>query len=205
MYKNFFKRIIDISVSFVALIFLSPLFLILTILLLIFKSGIPFFFQERPGKDEKIFKIIKFKTMTDKKDAKGTLLPDKLRMTRFGSFLRKTSLDEIPQLINVLLGDMSLIGPRPLRVHYLPYYTKEESIRHNVRPGVTGLAQVSGRNLLSWDEKLAKDIEYVKTLSFINDAIILLKTIKKVFIYSNIELDPNMLDLDQLRKHLRNN
>ncbi|GAL67002.1 UDP-N-acetylgalactosaminyltransferase [Jejuia pallidilutea] len=144
---------------------------------------------------------MKFKTMTDKKDSNGNLLPNEDRMTTFGSFLRRTSLDEIPQLINILKGDMSLIGPRPLRVHYLPYYTKEEAVRHTVKPGVTGLAQVSGRNALSWDDKLALDIKYVHTITFLNDFKILIKTFKKVFSGNEkIELSSETLDLDELRK-----
>ena len=198
MYKKYFKRGIDFIVALIGLIALSPL--ILLIILFFFNNGKPFFFQERPGKNEKIFKIIKFKSMTDKKDSKGNLLPNEQRVTKFGRLLRKSSLDEIPQFINILIGDMSLVGPRPLRVHYLPYYTKQEQIRHTVKPGVTGLAQVSGRNLLSWDDKLAKDIEYVKKISFSNDIIILLKTIKKVLISSNIAIHPDMVDLDVLRK-----
>ena len=142
--------------------------------------------------------------MTDKKDRSGNLLPDSERVTTFGTFIRKTSLDEIPQLINIIKGDMSLVGPRPLRVRYLPYYTNEERIRHSIRPGVTGLAQVSGRNLLSWDEKLALDIKYVESISFVADLIILIKTIKKVLLPSGIELDPNMLNLDELRSENSN-
>jgi undecaprenyl phosphate N,N'-diacetylbacillosamine 1-phosphate transferase len=194
------KRFLDVIMSILGLLLFSPFFIAIFICLLFYNNGKPFFFQERPGMNEKIFKIIKFKSMSDKKDANGKLLPDKKRMTLLGSFLRKTSLDEIPQLINVLIGDMSFIGPRPLRVHYLPYYTKKEAIRHTVKPGITGLAQVSGRNLLSWDDRLAKDIEYVKTMSFSTDIIIFFKTIEKVLISSNVELDPNMLDLDEHRK-----
>jgi lipopolysaccharide/colanic/teichoic acid biosynthesis glycosyltransferase len=138
--------------------------------------------------------------MSDKKDENGKLLPNEQRVTKFGNFIRKYSLDEIPQLFNIIKGDMSLVGPRPLRVHYLPYYSKKESIRHNVRPGITGLAQVSGRNSLSWNEKLALDIEYVETMSFTKDLIILIKTVKKVLISNNIELDPEMPDLDIERK-----
>ena len=200
MYKKYFKRGIDFIAALIGLIALSPLILIVLIILIFINNGKPFFFQERPGNNEKIFKIIKFKSMTDKKDSKGNLLPNEQRVTKFGRLLRKSSLDEIPQFINILIGDMSLVGPRPLRVHYLPYYTKQEQIRHTVKPGVTGLAQVSGRNLLSWDDKLAKDIEYVKKISFSNDIIILLKTIKKVLISSNIAIHPDMVDLDVLRK-----
>jgi undecaprenyl phosphate N,N'-diacetylbacillosamine 1-phosphate transferase len=194
------KRFLDVIMSILGLLLFSPFFIVIFICLLFYNNGKPFFFQERPGMNEKIFKIIKFKSMSDKKDANGKLLPDKQRMTLLGSFLRKASLDEIPQLINVLIGDMSFIGPRPLRVRYLPYYTKEEAVRHTVKPGITGLAQVSGRNLLSWDDRLTKDIEYVKTMSFSTDIIIFFKTIEKVLISSNVELDPNMLDLDEHRK-----
>jgi lipopolysaccharide/colanic/teichoic acid biosynthesis glycosyltransferase len=201
MYNSVFKRLLDFVLSLLGILVLFPIVVVILFVLLIVNNGKPFFLQERPGKDERIFKIMKFKTMTDKKDSDGNLLPNEDRVTRFGTFLRRTSLDEIPQLINVIIGDMSLVGPRPLRVHYLPYYTKEESTRHTVRPGVTGLAQVSGRNSLSWDDKLAKDVEYVKTLSLWNDILILIKTIEKVFSSSSdIELDCNMLDIDELRK-----
>lgn len=200
MYKKIFKRVIDFFASLFGIILLSPIFLILIIILIFVNNGRPFFFQERPGKNQRVFKIIKFKSMTDKKDGFGNLLPNDQRVTKFGDFIRKTSLDEIPQLINILIGQMSLVGPRPLRVHYLPFYTAEEQIRHTVKPGVTGLAQVSGRNLLSWDDKLAKDIEYVNNISFKNDIIILLKTVKKVLNSSNVEIHPDMLDLDELRK-----
>ena len=201
MYKKLFKRIIDFFLVLTGILVLAPIGLIVYIILLVVNKGNPFFYQKRPGKDENIFSIIKFKSMTDKKDKYGKLLPDADRVTKFGSFIRKTSLDEIPQLINIIKGDMSLIGPRPLRVHYLPYYTTEEKIRHTVRPGVTGLAQVSGRNLLSWDDKLGKDIEYVENLSFFNDAIIFFKTIRKVFVYDNTVFDPDMLDLEELRRN----
>lgn len=204
MYKGFFKRIIDLCFSLIGLTILLPVILVVYLILLFVNKGNPFFFQKRPGKNEKIFSIIKFKSMTDKKDENGKLLPDADRTTKFGSFIRKTSLDEIPQLINIIKGDMSLIGPRPLRVRYLPYYTKEEQIRHTVRPGVTGLAQISGRNLLSWDDKLAKDVEYVNNLSFITDAIIFIKTLKKMFVYNNVTYNPNMLDIDELRKPNKN-
>lgn len=199
MYRNIIKKLIDVLFAFIGLLLLSPIFIIVFLILIFTNNGKPFFFQRRPGKNEKIFSIIKFKSMTNKKDQNGNLLPDSERMTKFGSFLRKTSLDEIPQLINILKGDMSLIGPRPLRVRYLPYYTNEERIRHTVRPGVTGLAQVSGRNLLSWDEKLVLDIEYVNNISFSKDLHIFLKTIRKVFVTSGIELDSDMLNLDELR------
>ena len=195
------KRVLDLVLSSIGLLLILPIFIIVFICLMIVNNGKPFFFQERPGKNEHIFKIIKFKSMTDKKNQKGDLLPNAERVTKFGNFIRKYSLDEIPQFLNIIKGDMSLIGPRPLRVHYLPYYTQKESIRHNIRPGVTGLAQVSGRNLLNWDEKLALDIEYVNTMSFSNDLKILYKTFKKVFNTNNIELDPDMPDIDEERKH----
>ncbi len=200
MYKVFFKRIIDFCAALVILIILSPIALIVCLVILLINKENPFFYQKRPGKNEKIFSIIKFKSMTDKKDRNGKLLPNEERVTKFGSFIRKTSLDEIPQLINIIKGEMSLIGPRPLRVHYLPYYTEEEQIRHSVRPGITGLAQISGRNLLSWDDRLAKDIEYVNKLFFLTDVSIFCKTIRKLFIYDNTVYDPRMLDLDELRK-----
>lgn len=201
MYKLIFKNTIDFILALVGLVLILPLFVIIFLILLFVNNGKPFFFQERPGKNERIFRIIKFKTMTDKRDSIGNLLPNEKRMTTFGSFLRKTSLDEIPQLINILIGDMSLVGPRPLRVHYLPYYTAEESIRHTVKPGVTGLAQVSGRNAIGWDDKLKIDIEYVRNLSFLNDIRILIQTFKKVLTnYDEIELDSNRLNLDELRK-----
>lgn len=204
MYKFVFKGLLDFVIALVGIIILFPLFLFIFAILLFVNRGKPIFFQERPGKGERIFKIMKFKTMTDKKDAHGNLLPNEDRVTKFGAFLRKTSLDEIPQLFNILKGDMSLVGPRPLRVRYLPYYTKEEAIRHSVKPGVTGLAQVSGRNALSWDDKLVMDVEYVKHISFLNDVKIMLKTFKKAFTnYNEIELSSDMLDLDELRKAVK--
>src|SRR5690554_3517329 len=175
MYKNYLKRLFDFVAAFFGLLLLSPIFIAVMIGLFFANQGKPFFFQRRPGKNEKIFSIIKFKTMNDRKDNKGNLLPDAERLTKVGSFVRKTSLDEIPQLINVLKGDMSLIGPRPLLVQYLPYYTERESLRHSVRPGITGLAQVNGRNFLMWNERLEMDVQYVENLSFISDMQILLK------------------------------
>ncbi|MFD0836310.1 sugar transferase [Mariniflexile aquimaris] len=200
MYRLFFKRFFDFILALLGFIIVFPVFVFITLYLTITNNGKPFFFQKRPGKNENIFAIIKFKSMVDKKDSNGNVLPDNERVTNFGTFIRKTSLDEIPQLINILKGDMSLVGPRPLRVHYLPYYTEKEKIRHTVRPGITGLAQISGRNLLSWDTKLAKDVEYVENLSFVNDLIILLKTVRKVFSFSDTYIDPNMLDLKALRQ-----
>jgi lipopolysaccharide/colanic/teichoic acid biosynthesis glycosyltransferase len=202
MYKLFIKRILDILVSFSMLAVLSPLFLIATILLCIANRGKVFFFQKRPGKNEQIFSIIKFKTMTDARDDEGKLLPDKDRLTGIGKFVRKASLDEIPQLINILKGDMSLIGPRPLLLRYLPYYSEEERRRHAVLPGITGLAQVSGRNHLNWDERLAKDLEYIDKMSFWLDARIFFQTIKNVLSSKDVAIDPQslMLSLDEYRK-----
>lgn len=186
MYKHFFKRLIDCLAALFGLLLLSPIFLIVMLALMIANRGKPFFFQARPGKDERIFKIIKFKSMNDKKDKEGNLLPDAQRLTKAGSFVRKTSLDEIPQLINVLKGDMSLIGPRPLRTHYLPLYSEEQKRRHSVRPGITGWAQVNGRNAISWTKKFEYDIWYVEKISFLLDIKILFMTIKKVFIKEGI-------------------
>lgn len=180
MYKNYIKRLIDIVISAVGLIILSPVLIILCILVRI-KLGKPILFtQERPGKDEKIFKLYKFRSMTDKRDETGKLLPDSERLTHFGRILRKTSLDELPELFNILKGDMSIIGPRPLLVSYLPYYTEEERLRHTVRPGLSGLAQVSGRNFIDWDKRLEKDVEYVQNLSFVMDMKVVWMTVKIV-------------------------
>jgi len=182
MYKHFFKRLIDFFLSFLGFIIISPVFLLLWIWLSIANKGAgAFFFQERPGKNEKIFKVIKFKTMNDRKDASGNLLPDAQRLTKVGKFVRSTSLDEIPQLLNVIKGDMSLIGPRPLLVQYLPLYDKTQRRRHEVRPGITGWAQVNGRNAISWEQKFAYDVWYVDNVSLSLDIKILIKTILKVF------------------------
>lgn len=204
MYKLFFKRILDLFLSIIGFIILFPIFILIWFILLFINNGKPFFRQPRPGKDEKIFSILKFKTMTDKTDEHGKLLPDELRVTKFGTFLRKSSLDEIPQLLSIIKGDMSLIGPRPLRVRYLPYYTAEENLRHTVRPGVTGLAQVSGRNLLDWDTRLQKDVEYVKNLSFALDVKILFKTALKVLLRQDVALDneSGIPDFDVERKQM---
>jgi undecaprenyl phosphate N,N'-diacetylbacillosamine 1-phosphate transferase len=180
MYKSFFKRILDCVAAFFGLVVLSPIFLFVTVGLFFANQGKPFFFQLRPGKDGVIFKIIKFKTMNDKKEVNGNLLPDGERLTPIGSFVRKTSLDEIPQLINVLKGEMSLIGPRPLLVHYLDLYSDFQNRRHEVRPGITGWAQVNGRNAISWDKKFEYDVWYVDHLSFVLDIKILFKTVLKV-------------------------
>lgn len=202
MYKVLFKRIIDFITAFIGLAIASPILILVALLLWIDFKGSPFFRQERPGKNEKVFKILKFKTMNDKRDESGKLLPDSERLTTLGKFIRKTSLDEIPQLINVLKGDMSLIGPRPLRTYYLPFYTEKERLRHSVRPGITGLAQVSGRNYLTWEERFAHDVNYVENLSFSTDFYILIKTVKKVVSGKDVAEDPNaiMESFDNHRK-----
>lgn len=189
MYKNYFKRFFDFSTAFLGLVLLSPVFLIVTLGLCMANAGKPFFFQARPGKNEKIFKIIKFKTMNDKRDAQGNLLPDADRLTSIGAFVRKTSLDELPQLINVLKGDMSLIGPRPLLPQYLPLYNAEQKRRHEVRPGITGWAQVNGRNAISWQQKFEYDVWYVDHLSFATDIKVFLMTFKKVFKSEGVSQD----------------
>jgi len=181
MYRSFFKYIIDFTVALLGFIVISPVFILIAICLFIANSGKPFFFQSRPGKNARIFKVIKFKTMNDKKDSEGNLLPDAGRLTPVGKFVRKTSLDEIPQLINVLKGDMSLIGPRPLLVEYLPLYDEKQIRRHEVRPGITGWAQVNGRNAISWKQKFEYDVWYVDHISFLLDMKILWMTIIKVF------------------------
>lgn len=187
IYEKYIKRLIDIVCSLAALIVLSPVLLILTIVGAIKMKGNPFFTQERPGKDEKIFKLYKFRTMTNERDKEGNLLPDSERVTVFGKFLRSTSLDELPELYNILKGDMSLIGPRPLLVKYLDYYTEEEHQRHSVLPGLTGLAQVNGRNFISWEEIFRYDLMYINDISFIGDLKIILSTIKKVVLRKEIE------------------
>lgn len=181
MYAKYVKRILDFLLSLIALIVLSPIMLILYILVRI-KLGKPAIFkQKRPGKNEKIFTLYKFRTMTDEKDENGNLLPDEKRLTKFGKILRSTSLDELPELVNILKGDMAIVGPRPLLVEYLEFYTEEEKHRHDVRPGLTGLAQVSGRNALTWEEKFKQDLEYIHKITFLNDIKIILKTVGKVF------------------------
>lgn len=180
MYKKYIKRCLDFLLSLCGIIVLSPVLLVLAVLVRV-KLGSPILFrQERPGKDEKIFTLCKFRTMTDARDEKGELLPDAVRLTKFGKFLRATSLDELPELFNILKGDMSVIGPRPLLVSYLPYYTERERKRHSVRPGLTGLAQVSGRNFLDWDRRFQKDVEYVEHLSFGMDMKVLWMTVQTV-------------------------
>ena len=181
MYKRFFKRFFDFIIAFTVLLIIWPVLLIITIWLYFANKGAGiFFFQERPGKNEKIFKVIKFKTMTDERGADGKLLPDSQRITKIGKLVRSTSVDELPQLINVLKGDMALIGPRPLLVRYLPLYSKEQARRHEVRPGITGWAQVNGRNAISWTKKFELDVWYVDHCSFLLDLKIIFLTIKKV-------------------------
>ena len=187
MYKHFFKRFFDFWISLVALIIISPILLAVTIWLHFANKGAgAFFFQERPGKDAKIFKVIKFKTMTDERDADGNLLPDAQRLTKVGKFVRSTSIDELPQLFNVLKGDMALIGPRPLRVHYLPLYSKEQARRHEVRPGISGWAQCHGRNTISWTEKFKLDVWYVDHCSLWTDIKSIFITIKNVLMRKDI-------------------
>lgn len=181
MYKTFFKRLFDFVAAFFGLLLLSPLIILITIGLYFANNGKPFFFQARPGLNERIFKIIKFKTMNDKKDAYGNLLSDAERLTPIGAFVRKTSLDEIPQLINVFKGDMSLIGPRPLLIQYLSLYDEVQKQRHNVRPGITGWAQVNGRNAISWKKKFELDVWYVENVSLKTDLKVFFTTFKKVF------------------------
>lgn len=180
-YKKYVKRPMDVILSLLAIIILSPIMLIVAILVRV-KLGSPIIFkQERPGLNEEIFTMYKFRTMTDERDENGELLPDDIRLTKFGRLLRSTSLDELPELFNILKGDMSFVGPRPLLIEYLPYYTSKEKIRHSVRPGLTGLAQVNGRNLLEWNKRLGLDVDYVENLTFLQDVKIFVLTIKKVF------------------------
>ena len=205
-YKKIIKRALDFVLSSAAIIVLSPVLLVLAFLVRT-RLGSPVLFrQERPGKDEKIFTLCKFRTMTDERDEQGNLLPDAVRLTKFGKFLRSTSLDELPELFNIWKGDMSIIGPRPLLVSYLPWYTEEEKLRHTVRPGLTGLAQVSGRNFLDWDRRLAKDVEYVKNLSFAMDLKVLWLTVKVVFDRSEVAEDTAVSEgnLAQIRKERLN-
>ncbi|MBO5093093.1 MAG: sugar transferase [Lachnospiraceae bacterium] len=194
MYRRFIKRGLDLILSGAALIVLSPVFLTVALLVRI-KLGSPVIFhQERPGYREKIFTLCKFRTMTDQRDENGELLPDAERLTAFGSFLRKTSLDELPELWNIFKGDMSIIGPRPLLVGYLPYYTERERLRHTVRPGLTGLAQVSGRNFIAWDDRLAKDVEYVENLSFLTDLRVLWKTVEVVLKKEDVAVETDSVE-----------
>lgn len=198
IYEKYIKRCLDIAVSFTALFVLWPVLLIVALLVRTNLGSPVIFRQERPGKNEKIFSLYKFRTMTDAKDENGNLLPDAVRLTKFGKWLRSTSLDELPELWNILKGDMSIVGPRPLLVKYLPYYRSEERVRHNILPGLTGLAQVNGRNNLSWDDRLEKDIYYVNHITFALDLKILFLTVKKVLIHENVTSDGRyiMNDLD---------
>lgn len=193
-YEKYVKRPQDFFLSSLAIIILSPLLAVITLVVRI-KLGAPVLFtQDRPGKDEKIFKLYKFRTMTNKRGADGELLPDAERLTSFGAALRTTSLDELPELINIVKGDMSIIGPRPLLVQYLPYYKEREKIRHDVRPGLSGLAQVNGRNLVKWDQRLSYDVEYVDNITFLGDVKILFQTIGKVFKRSDIAVDTDTVE-----------
>lgn len=210
MYKHFFKRLIDFTIVLCALLVIWPILLVITIWLHFVNKGAgAFFMQERPGKREKIFKVIKFKSMTDERDASGNLLPDKDRITAIGRFIRKTSIDELPQLINVLKGDMALIGPRPLLPEYLPYYTEREQKRHSVRPGISGWAQVNGRNNCTWDQKLELDVYYVEHLSLKMDFCVLLKTIKNVVGGKDVNVVPSAvkgvgkLNIERANKRIR--
>ena len=181
MYKNYIKRILDILLSALALTVLSPVIGVLIVLGAIMMKGNPFFTQLRPGKDEKIFRLIKLRTMTCETDADGNLLPDAQRLNGYGKFLRSTSLDELPELVNILKGDMSIVGPRPLLVKYLPLYNEEQRHRHDIRPGLTGYAQVNGRNAITWEEKFRLDVEYVRNVTFLMDVKIILQTVGKIF------------------------
>ena len=202
LYKQFFKRFYDVVLSGVALIVLSPVFVVLIILGAIKMKGNPFFTQLRPGKNEKIFKLIKFRTMTCETDENGELLPDEKRLTRYGKILRSTSLDELPELINIFIGQMSIVGPRPLVVQYLPFYTERERERHTVRPGLTGLAQVNGRNSLTWEEKFEYDLIYVCNVSLISDIKIIVKTVQTVVKRENIGVrgSNTLEDFDKYRE-----
>ena len=202
MYKKFFKRFFDIILSLIAIIILSPIYLIVSILVLIFMGWPILFKQSRPGKNEKIFNMYKFRTMTNKKDKAGNLLPDEQRLPKFGKFLRKTSLDELPEMFCILNGSMSFVGPRPLLVKYLPYYTKEEHHRHDVRPGLTGWAQANGRNLVDWDERFKLDLEYVNNVSLKMDIKVILKTISIVLKHEGVTdgKTETMTFLDEVRK-----
>lgn len=202
MYRRFFKRAIDFTVALVGLIVISPVFFIIMLLLTITNGGKIFFTQERPGKRERIFKVIKFRSMNGKRDAIGNLLSDKERLTKVGKIVRATSLDELPQLLNVLKGDMSLVGPRPLLVRYLPYYSERERIRHTVRPGITGLSQVSGRNTLDWDTKFELDAQYAENITFASDVKILWITLGKVIKREGAIADKkeNYFDIERQQK-----
>lgn len=208
MYQHFFKRAFDLTLSLIAIVTLSPLLVVLTVMGWIAMGGNPFFTQERPGRNEKVFKLIKYRSMTDKRDMSGKLLPDAERLNRYGKMLRATSLDELPSLINIIKGDMSIVGPRPLLIEYLPWYNDKERHRHDVRPGLTGWAQVNGRNTLEWEKRFQADIHYVNNVSFAFDVKILLMTIKKVLVHEGVAdatraVEPNFAT--QRRKQMENN
>lgn len=205
MYAKLFKRWLDFSLSLIALLVLSPILLILVVVGAITMKGNPFFTQERPGKinkktgKEKIFKLVKFRSMSNAKDKSGKLLPDAVRLNKYGRFLRSTSLDELPELWNIFKGDMSIVGPRPLLTEYLPYYTEEERHRHDVRPGLTGLAQVNGRNLVSWEKRFELDVQYRSSVSFLGDVKIIIDTVKSVISHENISLNA-LENFDEYRR-----
>lgn len=199
MYKNCIKRLLDILLSLLILVLFCWLYLVLAVLVRVNLGSPVLFKQARPGKDEKIFNMYKFRTMTDKKDSEGNLLPDEQRITKFGTFLRKTSLDELPEFFNILKGDMSFIGPRPLLVKYLPYYNERERLRHSVRPGLTGYAQAHGRNAISWEKKFEYDIYYVEHLSFATDIRVIVDTVKTVLSHDGVVLNA-LPDFDDYRK-----
>ena len=205
MYSKGIKRVLDFLLSLAAVVILSPLTLVLTVTGAFAMKGNPFFTQARPGRREKIFRLIKFRTMTNEKGPDGRLLPDARRLNGYGRFLRASSLDELPELLNILAGQMALVGPRPLLVQYLPYYTEEERHRHDVRPGLTGLAQVKGRNRIGWDERLAYDVEYVRHITFTGDLRIVLETFRKVFTHEDLSVDTDETEtyLDEERKERR--
>jgi undecaprenyl phosphate N,N'-diacetylbacillosamine 1-phosphate transferase len=193
MYRTYFKRLVDVVIAGATFIALSPVFIVISAVLVVIYKGTPFFTQRRPGLHEEIFTLIKFKTMSDARDQNGNLLSDSLRLTPVGSFLRKTSLDELPQLINVIRGDMSLVGPRPLLPRYLPHYQIKERVRHKVRPGITGWAQINGRNVSTWDDRLSADIYYFENLSFKLDLLIIYKTLRNVITARDVVIDPDSL------------
>ena len=192
MYAKYFKRMLDFLLSLSGIIMLSPLFIILTVLGTFFMRGNPFFFQERPGKGEKVFKLVKFRSMDNRKDKNGKLLPDDVRLNKYGKFLRSTSLDELPEIINILKGDMAIIGPRPLLVKYLPRYNEEQRHRHDVRPGLTGYAQAHGRNGVSWEDKFAMDVWYTKHITFCGDVKIIIDTVKTVLKHEGISSETSV-------------
>lgn len=202
MYSKGLKRVLDFLLALAAVVILSPLYLMLAVTGAFAMKGNPFFTQARPGKREKIFRLIKFRTMTNEKGPDGKLLPDARRLNGYGRFLRASSLDELPELFNILIGQMALVGPRPLLVQYLPWYTEEEKHRHDVRPGLTGLAQVRGRNRIGWDERLAYDVEYVRHITFAGDLRIVLETFRKVFTHEDLAVDTDTAEtyLDEERR-----